>query len=181
VPARPNRDSAFITAADAYRSKEYIKKNENCIGRLPANLLVSDDVLGEHSKFFDIDKWANEHLPFIWVPKATRKEKEAGLQKIKDQISQDDGRLKENGLPGKLRSEPRKNPHPTVKPLKLMSYLITMGSREGDIVLDPFCGTGSTCISAMMLKRDYFGIEISPEYHEIALKRLEHFRLKKAA
>ena len=69
----------------------------------------------------------------------------------------------------------------TVKPLALMSYLITMGSREGDIVLDHFCGTGSTCISAMMLKRDYIGIEISPEYHEIALKRLDHFRRKKAA
>ena len=84
-------------------------------------------------------------------------------------------------MPNKLRPEPRKNPHPTVKPLKLMAYLITMGSREGDIVLDPFCGTGTTCIAAMMLNRDYIGIEISPEYHEIALKRLEHFRRKKAA
>ena len=137
--------------------------------------------MGEHSKFFDIDKWANENLPFIWVPKASRKEKEAGLQEIKDQIAKEDGRLKENSLPSKLRSEPRKNPHPTVKPLALMSYLITMGSRPGDIVLDPFCGTGSTCISAMMLKRDYFGIELSPEYNEIALKRLEHFRRKTAA
>ena len=156
-------------------------RQENGKGRLPANLLVSDEVLGEHSKFFDIDKWANEHLPFIWVPKASRKEKEAGLQEIKDQIAKEDGRLKENGLPSKLRSEPRKNPHPTVKPLALMSYLITMGSRPGDIVLDPFSGTGTTSIAAMLLKRDYVGIEISPEYHEIALKRLDHFRRKKAA
>jgi site-specific DNA-methyltransferase (adenine-specific) len=62
-----------------------------------------------------------------------------------------------------------------------MSYLITMGSRPGDIVLDPFSGTGTTSIAAMLLKRDYIGIEISPEYHEIALKRLHHFRRKKAA
>jgi DNA modification methylase len=48
-----------------------------------------------------------------------------------------------------------------------------MGSREGDIVLDPFCGAGTTCIAAMMLNRDYIGIEISPEYREIALKRLD--------
>jgi DNA modification methylase len=86
-----------------------------------------------------------------------------------------------NNLASKQRPEPRKNPHPTVKPLKLMSYLITMGSREGDIVLDPFCGTATTCIAAMMLKRDYVGVEISKEYHEIALKRLECFRRKKAA
>ena len=70
----------------------------------------------------------------------------------------------------------RKNPHPTVKPLKLMAYLITMGSREGDIVLDCFSGSGTTCIAAMMLKRDFIGIEISKEYHEIALKRLEYFK-----
>jgi site-specific DNA-methyltransferase (adenine-specific) len=56
-----------------------------------------------------------------------------------------------------------------------------MGSREGDIVLDPFCGTGTTCIAAMMLRRDSLGIEISREYHEIAMKRLEYFRRKKAA
>ena len=74
---------------------------------------------------------------------------------------------------------PGKILHPTVKPLKLMAYLITMGSREGDIVLDPFCGAGTTCIAAMMLKRDYIGIEISPEYHEIALKRLEALQAEK--
>jgi hypothetical protein len=61
------------------------------------------------------------------VPKASRKEKEAGLQEIVDQIAKEDGRLKDNGLSSKLSSEPRKNPHPTMKPLALMSYLITMG------------------------------------------------------
>ena len=80
-------------------SKHGLGRQENGKGRLPANLLVSDEVLGEHSKFFDIDKWAKEHLPFIWVPKASRKEKEAGLQEIKDQIAKEDGRLKENSLP----------------------------------------------------------------------------------
>ena len=142
---------------------------------------MSDGILGEHSKFFDLDRWAEEHLPFIWVPKASRKEKEAGLEEVVERIVQEDCRTKENNVPNKLRPEPRKNPHPTVKPLKLMAYLITMGSREGDIVLDPFCGAGSSCIAAMMLNRDHIGIEISPEYHEIALKRLEHFRRKKAA
>jgi site-specific DNA-methyltransferase (adenine-specific) len=62
-----------------------------------------------------------------------------------------------------------------------MAYLITMGSREGDIVLDPFSGSGTTCIAAMMLNRDHIGIDISPEYNQIALKRLEHYRRKMAA
>jgi site-specific DNA-methyltransferase (adenine-specific) len=142
---------------------------------LPANLLASDQVLGRASKFFNLDAWEDVRLPFIISPKASRREKEAGLHEFDD---------KEKGgknQASKLRPEPRKNPHPTVKPLKLMSYLITMGSREGDIVLDPFSGTGTTCIAAMMLKRDFVGVEISREYHEIALKRLDHFRRKKAA
>lgn len=148
--------------------------NENA-DRLPANLLVSDQALGGVSKFFNLDAWEDARLPFILSPKASRKEKEAGLQES------DDNEKSGNNLASKLRPAARKNPHPTVKPIKLMSYLITMGSREGDIVLDPFCGTGTTCIAAMMLKRDYIGVEISKEYHEIALKRLEYFRRKKAA
>jgi DNA modification methylase len=145
------------------------QENENA-DRLPANLVVSDQALGRASKFFNLDLWEDVRLPFILSPKASRKEKEAGLQEY------DDNKKSGKSLASKLRSETRKNPHPTVKPLKLMSYLITMGSREGDIVLDPFCGTGTTCIAAMMLKRDYLGVEISKEYHEIALKRLEYFK-----
>jgi site-specific DNA-methyltransferase (adenine-specific) len=154
------------------------------IGRFPANLLVSDDILSDgnfidYSRFFSLDAWAEKNLPLLMVPKASKREKDAGI----------DGRIKEidtrtptaNGSMVAKELQPGKNIHPTVKPLKLMAYLITMGSREGDIVLDPFCGTASTCISAMMLNRDFIGIEISQEYREIALKWLEHFRRKKAA
>jgi DNA modification methylase len=177
----PNRHSAFNSIADTYRSKEFVKKNENDSGRFPANLLVSDAVLGEHSKFFDLDRWAEGHFPFIWLPKASRKEKETGLHEDTYQIVNEACQQEENNPPKKLTLGRRKNPHPTIKPLNLMAYLITMGSREGDIVLDPFCGSATTCIAAMMLKRNYIGIEISQEYHEIALKRLGNFRRKKAA
>jgi site-specific DNA-methyltransferase (adenine-specific) len=74
-----------------------------------------------------------------------------------------------------------KNPHPTVKPIKLMSYLITLASRENDVVLDPFCGSGTTCVAAKLLNRRYIGIEISPEYHQIAVRRIESVEpIKKA-
>jgi len=53
-----------------------------------------------------------------------------------------------------------------------MSYLITLGSREGDVVLDPFVGSGTTCIAAEMLNRKWLGIEISKEYCKIASARL---------
>ena len=45
----------------------------------------------------------------------------------------------------------KQNVHPTVKPIELMSYLITLGSRENDVVVDPFVGSGTTCIAAKCL------------------------------
>ena len=178
---QPDRHSAFTSIAGTYRPKGYKRKNENGDGRYPANLLVSDEVLGEQSKFFNLDAWENVRLPFILSPKASRREKETGLHQAPDKTVKDDDHSRKKKTPPNLRPEPRKNPHPAVKPLKLMSYLITMGSREGDIVLDPFCGTGTTCIAAMMLNRDYLGVEMSKEYHEIAERRLEYFRRKRAA
>ena len=85
----------------------------------------------------------------------------------------------ENGIATNPRTnkeaEMTANNHPTVKPLKLMSYLITMGSRQGDIVLDPFCGSGTVLIAARQLARDFVGIEISPEYVQIANSRLRPY------
>src|SRR6266496_233499 len=96
----------------------------------------------------------------------------------KDQIpiikpqSVNDGRLTPIDNPFQRGETIKVNYHPTVKPIKLMCYLITLGSRKGDIVLDPFCGSGSTCIAAKMLERDYIGIEINKEYYDIAQARL---------
>jgi len=64
------------------------------------------------------------------------------------------------------------NNHPTVKPIKLISWLITLLSREGDIILDPFCGSGTTLLAAKMLNRKYIGIDINQEYIDITKKRL---------
>ena len=54
-----------------------------------------------------------------------------------------------------------------------MSYLITLGSRKDDLILDPFVGSGTTCIAAKLLKRKYLGIEKNKEYSEIAKARLD--------
>jgi DNA modification methylase len=57
-----------------------------------------------------------------------------------------------------------------------MSYLITLGSRKGDVILDPFCGSGSTGVAAVTLKRQFFGIDLEPEYVDIAKKRIQFAR-----
>jgi len=55
-----------------------------------------------------------------------------------------------------------------------MRYLITLGSRTGDVVLDPFLGSGTTGVAAVELGNDFIGAEIDPEYFKIAKARIEH-------
>ena len=66
-----------------------------------------------------------------------------------------------------------KHLHPTQKPLKLMRRLIEASSNEGDIVLDPFSGAGSTQLSSIQLKRHYIGIELDEGYYKIGLDRIK--------
>jgi site-specific DNA-methyltransferase (adenine-specific) len=63
--------------------------------------------------------------------------------------------------------------HPTQKPLTLLERIIQASTNEGDLVLDPFNGSGSTGIAALRLGRKYIGIEISEEYLDLTIKRLE--------
>lgn len=141
-----------------YLNNEFVQPQ----GRFPANLLVSDDALNGHSKYFDLDAWADT-LPFLAVPKASKSEKNKGLESFEDS----DGSKR-------TRSDiMSKNHHPTVKPLKLMSYLITLTTREGDTVLDPFVGSGTTVVAAKQLGRKGVGIEREEEYAEIARARVE--------
>ena len=65
-----------------------------------------------------------------------------------------------------------RNTHPTVKPVKLMAYLIELGCPKDGVVLDPFAGSGTTCIAAKLLQRKYIGIEIDEGYHGIAEARV---------
>ncbi|MBQ0082281.1 MAG: adenine-specific DNA-methyltransferase [bacterium] len=63
--------------------------------------------------------------------------------------------------------------HPTQKPVSLLERIIKASSNEGDVVLDPFSGTFTTCFVAKQLKRNFIGIEIQEEYFKIGLRRLE--------
>ncbi len=63
--------------------------------------------------------------------------------------------------------------YPTQKPLILLEQIIKLVTEEGDIVLDPFVGSGTTVVAAKMLKRDYLGIDISKEAVDLTKERLE--------
>ncbi|MEW6290961.1 MAG: DNA methyltransferase [Thermodesulfobacteriota bacterium] len=144
-------------------------------GRFPANLLVSDDVLDTHkkrySRFFSLDAWAAYRFPFLIQPKPGTKEKGLGLKPVPGR-KVSSGRGKPLGRQFQRKEPIRKNTVPCVKPVDLMAYLVTMFSRPGDLIADPFAGSGTTCIAAKLLGRDFIGIEQSEEYHAIAEARL---------
>jgi DNA modification methylase len=160
---------------------------------------------GDFSRYFDIDKWWESQ--FIITPKASKSEKNKGLDDFEDKKGKGQWNIEDNGnatagmgnhnplclkcncyRTAKLKSKPScicdnpewrtpknlstKNNHPTVKPLKLMSYLITLGSREGDTVLDPFMGSGTTPLASKQMGRKYIGIEREEEYYKICCARV---------
>ena len=73
----------------------------------------------------------------------------------------------------------QKYKHPTIKPLELIEYHIENYSKEGDLILDCFAGSGTTLVGAINKNRRYIGFEIDKNYYEIAKKRIEEAVLKR--
>ena len=142
---------------------------------------------GDFSRYYSLDEWWKSRVsrlpeevrntfPFLVVPKASVSEKNMGLDSTRGKYLDDSRKV---GSPGGTNprnrgaESKRKNFHPTVKPVQLFSYLITLGSRKKDVVLDPFMGSGTTTISCVFSERKYIGIEREKEYFKIAESRVE--------
>jgi site-specific DNA-methyltransferase (adenine-specific)/modification methylase len=78
----------------------------------------------------------------------------------------------------RIKNKEGRAAHPTQKPLNLFERLIEMASNEGDIILDPFMGSGTTAIAAEKMNRRWIGIDTEQKYIELANKRLEEFGKK---
>jgi DNA modification methylase len=70
--------------------------------------------------------------------------------------------------------------HPTQKPVALVERALTNSSKEGDLVFEPFCGSGTTIIAAEKLKRRCFAIELDPVYCDVAVERWQQWTGEKA-
>lgn len=187
-------DSGESKSSDQYSYTNHKHGIPNAAGRFPANLLVSGDVLNDgvvrlkpgnvrisnkgdynassykvgnyphnpnyysgdtgdsFSRYFDLDAWWTERIkylpkevqktfPFLITPKASKGEKG------------------------------QNNSHPTVKPVKLFSWLITIGSREGEIVLDPFLGSGTMLEAGRLTNRYVLGHEIDSQWESLYSER----------
>ena len=69
---------------------------------------------------------------------------------------------------------PRNKVHPTEKPVELMEVLINNSSQEGELVLDPFMGSGSTAIACINTKRNFIGFELDEKYYKTAVDRINN-------
>jgi len=149
---------------------------DGSLGRFPANFIHdgSDEV---------VDLFPNSNgsaSRFFYCAKASKSERDMGCENLEEKESvypgvnsfdENGNRLKEDGsIIPPLKS---KNNHPTVKPIALMKYLITLISREGQVILDPFMGSGTTGVACKLLNRKFIGIEQSEEYIKIAQARIK--------
>lgn len=112
---------------------------------------------------------------FFYCAKAAQKDRNEGLEGFEKHARgalnmRNDSHAQRNGMTPK----PRANTHPTVKPTELMRYLVRLVTPPNGIVLDPFMGSGSTGKAAMLEGFKFAGIDMTPEYVEIAHARIKH-------
>lgn len=130
-------------------------------GRFPSN------VIGE------IDGYQK----FFYCPKVSRNERHIGHEMPEPMFGKNVGAYDDNGKRYAVELDKRTgnvgNNHPTVKPVELMKYLVTLVTPKGGTVLDPFNGSGSTGMACVELGYNYVGIELDNSYVEISNKRIE--------
>ncbi len=156
----------------AYGVTYHAKESEGVEGRFPANVILDEEagrlldeqsgiskskksmrgvgytdsnIYGVGNKEFDTERGFNDSggaSRFFYCAKASKGERGEG------------------------------NNHPTVKPIKLIEYLVTLVTPKGGICLDPFEGSGTHALACMNLGVNYIGFELSPEYCDIAEKRI---------
>jgi site-specific DNA-methyltransferase (adenine-specific) len=105
---------------------------------------------------------------FFYCPKTSRRERDAGCEGLS-------ARALDLFPSASKRSGDARNPHPTVKPLALMRWLVRLATPPAGLVLDPFTGSGTTGAAAACEGRHFLGVEREPAYIEISIARINHW------
>lgn len=173
-------------------------------GHVPKKTNGPVNVYGKYGEFIDVERWLDDEgdfsryysldsweAQFLVTPKPSKSEKNEGLKQYLYKTDQYEGKYPKSQVIGKQVNDDRikltdnlyqrenkikQNIHPTVKPVELFKYLISMGSRPNDFVLDPFMGSGTTAIACEKLARNWIGIEINEKYCEIINARIENYK-----
>ena len=182
------------------------KNKISLLGRFPANIIFDEEagmILDEQSGITSQGHWSKTKTTgfgkfgngktiysgigekdnvkggasrFFYCPKPSKKEREEGLTNESVVIKGRDEGQDIRNVPQKLRSTNRKNTHSTVKPLKLIQYLIKLVTPIGGTTIDPFFGSGTLGKSVLIKDNNYkfIGIEKEKEYFDIAVERCQY-------
>jgi site-specific DNA-methyltransferase (adenine-specific) len=148
--------------ADAVASHDERCTEEACVAGCAVALLDAAAAGG--------DNGVGVQLPpsrFLYCTKPSRAERDAGCEGFPERPF--------NLLPSTGKSGPTRNPHPTLKPIELMRWLVRLACPEHGLVLDPFMGSGTTGVAATLEGRRFCGIEIDEDYVGISAARIEHW------
>lgn len=166
------------------RNAERIDYPEH-LGRFPANVILTYD----ENDFDEVcGGMPNENglsaSRYFYCGKASKKDRDEGLEEF-NEYKVNDGRKKDINNAFQRGTTLRHNIHPTVKPTELMQYLVRLVAPKGAVVLDPFCGSGSTGKACMYENTErnanykFIGIEMTEEYLPIIVARIDYAKNKK--
>jgi len=154
------------------KNKGKFVDNTKGLGRFPANII--------HDGSEEVLEVFEESSRFFYCAKASKAERNMGLDDYEEkQVT--DGTMRSNQETARTfgaNSAKRKNYHPTVKPIKLMEYLVRLVTPKEGIVLEPFAGSGTTLIACKQQGFNYIGIEREQEYCDIAEARLKGVQIQ---
>lgn len=149
-------------------------RNRNTIGSfgMPNDATPEYSDSGNASRFFK---------SIIYQAKASKSERNAGCDGLEEKEKVFNGQSNKSSsnmkdVEKRFTTQPKQNNHPTVKPIALMEYLIKMITPKGGTVLDMFMGSGSTGCACVKNGFDFIGIDMTPEYIEIAKARIKYYQ-----
>jgi hypothetical protein len=165
-PVRMLDEQSGKLTSGGFPARRFSPKTKNAFGDF------ADDTDGERFTYGN-----GGASRFYYCAKASRAEREMGLDggerkaKLWSSGTQNPGSFQAEGT-----DRTSTNHHPTVKPLALMRWLCRLVTPPNGLILDPFCGSGSTGCAAALEGFRFVGIEQDPEYCAIAEKRIAHYR-----
>ena len=144
---------------------------------------IQEDTTSMEEKIESLEEISGSRI--IYQAKASKSERNRGLEEFEEKegttrMNASEFRFEEGREPTpRAEQSVKKNNHPTVKPIKLMQYLVRLITPKGGTVLDPYIGSGSTGIGAKLEGFDFIGIEREQEYCEIAEARIKSYNQDK--
>jgi len=133
--------------------------------------LPTEETYNKLIEMFEIDKW--EDFKPYWTSEGLRNEYEE-LRNEYEELRYTFNFVDTDITTTWLYTPAKKSGHLTPKPVDLLKNIILHSSNEGDLILDPTCGSGSTCVAARELGRNFIGIEKEEKYCQIAEERLQN-------